>query len=108
MSRNLRQKTPPPSGWRGWGEEIKVAQVFNLCCGGVLLSHVVGGTGFQPGGTGQRPVPPVSLAWPGLTAKFGRGVGMFLFIDQRIMLRLVQGFDFDIRVQIRPMQLGGR
>ena len=41
--------------------------------GGVLLSHAVSGTGFQHLRTGQRPVPPVSSAWPGLTAEFGMG-----------------------------------
>jgi len=28
--------------------KLMVAQVFNLCAGGVLLSHAVSGTGFQP------------------------------------------------------------
>jgi len=49
--------------------KLMVAQVFNLCTGGVLLSP--GGTGFQPVFTGQRPVPLKGV----LTTEFGMGLG---------------------------------
>ena len=53
MSRNLRQKTPPPSGRRGWGEKIK--------SGGVQLLNEVAG------------VEPWRLS--GLTTEFVIGSG---------------------------------
>ena len=73
-----------------------VAQVFNLC--GHRPEDGASSSSGHRRGAGAN----------GLYTEFGREAGVFLFKDQRIMLRLVQGFDFDISVQIRPMQLGGR
>jgi len=77
---------------------LMVAQVFNLCTGGVLLSHAVSGTGFQPVRTGQRPVPPVSSAPPGLTTEFGRRLSIDLFVlayrDQSYLF-FIDEFDHD-------------
>ena len=53
--------------------KLMVAQVFNLCTGGVLLSP--GGTGFQPVNPLQdhRSAGGDACATKGLTSEFGLG-----------------------------------
>src|SRR4030042_5399185 len=82
----LDKKSPPPSRGGPGARKLTVAQVFNLCAGGVLLFHVgwalptislPGSTGFQPVHLkGRKPLPPVPSRLPGLTTEFGMGSGV--------------------------------
>ena len=52
---NANEKSPPRSRDGLAAMKLMVAQVFNLCTGGVLLS---------PGGTGFQPVNPLRIIGP--------------------------------------------
>jgi hypothetical protein len=70
----------------------------------VPASSLWAAASYFPSGTGLWPVIGVAR----LSQRVQDSIGSSLFKDEGIMFRLVQRFNFNIRIQIGPVKLGGR